>query len=82
MSTGVVQETELPGNLPSPHARWTSKRKLQVMEAVRSGQVPLESVLERYAMSEQEFRIWQQSVDKFGVHGLKVTKFRWRSKTE
>jgi len=35
--------------------------------------LPLSEALERYGLSEEEFDIWRDAVDRHGDQGLKVT---------
>jgi len=44
-----------------------------VVEAVASGLLPLKEALERYSLSEEEFSLWREAVEKHGEGGLKVT---------
>lgn len=60
--------------LPSPNCRWVPSRKLQVVNAVISGRVSLETVLERYNMSPLEFKLWERNVASAGAKGLRVTR--------
>jgi uncharacterized protein DUF1153 len=41
--------------LPTPHQRWTVRRKAAVIEAVRGGWMPIEEVCEFYSISVNEF---------------------------
>src|SRR5665213_264878 len=43
-------------DLPNPGVRWTPDRKALIVNAVRKGVVPLQDVLNRYNMTEREFR--------------------------
>ncbi|MEO6536692.1 MAG: DUF1153 domain-containing protein [Candidatus Paceibacterota bacterium] len=64
-------------DLPPSETRWVSRRKLEVVTAVLSGQVQLEDVLEKYNMTEREFRLWELGFLSAGKKGLMVTKFQW-----
>jgi hypothetical protein len=67
---------ELVPELPRPQQRWTARRKAQVVEAVRGGWVPIEEVCERYNISVDEFLAWERDVDRYGVPGLRATRFQ------
>lgn len=63
--------------LPSPSTRrWTIRRKLGVIEAVRGGWVPIEEVCRIYAISVDEFIAWERDIDQFGVYGLRTTRYQ------
>jgi hypothetical protein len=63
--------------LPSPNTqRWDTKRKAQVVEAVRSGRLSLETACEIYAMSVDEFLAWQSLLDRHGAKGLMATRVK------
>lgn len=42
--------------------RWTQKRKLEVVKAVRSGAIGLDEACARYQLSHEEFYFWCSSV--------------------
>ena len=61
-------------DLPSAETRrWVASRKARVVKAVAFGLIPLKEALERYSLSEEEFEIWRDAVEKHGEKGLKVT---------
>jgi uncharacterized protein DUF1153 len=62
-------------DLPSPDlVRWVIRRKAEVVAAVRGGLLSLEEACSRYRLTVDEFLAWQQSVDRHGLAGLRVTK--------
>ena len=62
-------------NLPSPDTlRWDTKRKAQVVDAVRCGRLTLEQACHIYAMSVDEFLAWQSLFDRYGTKGLMATR--------
>lgn len=62
------------GDLPSEDtARWVASRKAVVVKAVLYGLVTESEMLERYALSEEEFRLWRDAVQAHGDKALKVT---------
>ncbi len=62
--------------LPLPGQRWTVTRKAAVIEAVRGGWVPIEEVCEIYQISVDEFLAWERDIDRYGIHGLRATRFQ------
>ncbi|MCL4065306.1 DUF1153 domain-containing protein [Pseudomonas sp. GX19020] len=67
-------------DLPAPETRrWVASRKATVVRAVAHGLITAEEARERYSLSEEEFRLWCDAVEKHGEKALKVTsiqKFR------
>jgi hypothetical protein len=68
--------------LPSLGQRWTVRRKAAVIEAVRGGWVPIEEVIQLYNLSVDEFLAWERDIDRFGLHGLRSTRFQIYRDTE
>jgi hypothetical protein len=61
-------------DLPAPDTRrWVAHRKAEVVAAVRGGLISLEDACSRYSLSAQEFLGWQQSMDRYGLAGLRAT---------
>ncbi|WP_045389593.1 DUF1153 domain-containing protein [Falsirhodobacter sp. alg1] len=61
-------------NLPPPETtRWVVSRKSVVVKAVMFGLLQRDEALERYALSPEEFDLWQKAVELHGDAGLKVT---------
>ena len=72
----IMTRADLP---PAETRRWVASRKARVVRAVAFGLLPLKEALERYALSEEEFDLWRDAVEKHGEKALKVTaiqKFR------
>ena len=67
-------------DLPSPDTRrWVASRKSKVVKAVLYGLISRADAMERYALSDEEFRLWREAVEIHGDSALKVTtlqKFR------
>jgi hypothetical protein len=62
-------------HLPAPNTqRWVTRRKAQVVAAVRSGLLTFEEACERYRLSEEEFKTWIMLLDNHGVRGLRATR--------
>lgn len=62
--------------LPNAHQRWTVRRKAMVVGAVRGGWIPIEEVCAVYSISVDEFLAWERDLDRYGVHGLRTTRYQ------
>ncbi len=61
-------------DLPPPNTkRWVTRRKAEVVSAVRGGLLSLEDACSRYLLSLEEFESWRRSVDLYGLAGLRAT---------
>jgi len=67
---------DLVPELPGPSQRWTVARKAMVIRAVRGGWVPIEEAVEMYSISVDEFLAWERDLDRYGVPGLRTTRFQ------
>jgi len=63
-------ETELPA---LNARRWTIRRKVAVLRALRSGALTLEQARERYALSVEEIGAWERDLERHGRSGLRAT---------
>jgi Protein of unknown function (DUF1153) len=66
----VLSRADLP---PADTRRWVASRKAVVVRAVQYGLIPESEALERYALSEEEFGLWRDTVATHGEKALKVT---------
>ena len=66
----VLTRADLP---PADTRRWVASRKAVVVRAVIHGLIAEAEALERYALSEEEFSLWRQAVERHGDKALKVT---------
>lgn len=66
----IMTRADLP---PAETRRWVASRKARVVKAVAFGLLPLKEALERYALSEEEFALWRDAMEKHGEKALKVT---------
>ena len=73
---------DLVPELPSITKRWTVRRKATVVEAVRGGWVPLEAVCRQYQLSVDEFMAWERDIDRYGIPGLRTTRYQIYRQTE
>ena len=64
-------------DLPPPDTkRWVSRRKAEVVVAVRQGLLTLEEACARYNLSAEEFLSWERMIDQHGLPGLRVTRLQ------
>jgi len=64
-------------DLPPPHTtRWVSRRKAEVVTAVRQGLLTLEEACRRYDLSVEEFMSWQRLIASHGIRGLRATRLQ------
>lgn len=64
-------------DLPPPDTkRWVSRRKAEVVTAVRCGLLTLEDACRRYNLSVEEFLSWQRLIESHGVPGLRATRLQ------
>ncbi len=66
----ILSRADLP---PADTRRWVASRKAIVVKAVLYGLIPQPEALERYALSEEEFALWRDAVEKHGEKALRVT---------
>ena len=64
-------------DLPPPGIRrWVTRRKAEVVAAVRGGLLTRNEACERYALSEEELAGWSRLYDEFGTKGLRTTRLQ------
>ena len=57
-------------DLPPPNTRrWVVRRKAAVVTAVRTGRITLEEALQRYQLTEEEYRSWERAFEQHGQIG-------------
>lgn len=61
---------------PADTRRWVARRKAEVVVAVRGGLISLEDACDRYALTVEEFLSWERAIKKFGLPGLRATRFQ------
>ena len=61
---------------PANTRRWVSRRKAEVVAAVRGGLLSLEEACQRYKLTVEEFLSWQASIDEYGLAGLRTTRIQ------
>lgn len=76
----VIGPTGAPltlNDLPPPNTqRWVIRRKAEVVAAVRGGLLSLDDACDRYGLTNEEFLAWQQSIDRYGMAGLRTTRIQ------
>ena len=76
----VIGPTGAPltlADLPPPNTqRWVIRRKAEVVAAVRGGLLTLDEACARYSLTNEEFLTWQQSIDRYGMPGLRTTRLQ------
>ena len=64
-------------DLPPPNTRrWVVRRKAAVITAVRAGRITLEEALQRYQLTEEEYRSWERAFEQYGLPGLRSTRLQ------
>lgn len=64
-------------DLPPPGTtRWVVRRKAAVVAGVRAGLLTLDEACDRYRLSVEEFLSWQNTIDRHGERGLRVTRLK------
>ena len=64
-------------DLPPPNTRrWVSRRKAEVVAAVRQGLLSLTDACKRYNLTEEEFLSWTRLIDRHGMRGLRTTRLQ------
>ena len=64
-------------DLPPPDTvRWVTRRKAEVVCAVRRGLLSIEEACRRYMLTLEEFLSWQASVGQHGIAGLRTTRIQ------
>jgi hypothetical protein len=68
--------------LPRADQRWTVQRKAAVVEAVHGGWVPIDEACVLYNISSDEFVAWERDLGRYGVPGLRTTRYQIYRDTE
>lgn len=61
---------------PSETQRWVIRRKAEVVAAVHGGLLTLDDACDRYRLTSEEFTAWEQSIDRYGMAGLRTTRLQ------
>jgi hypothetical protein len=64
-------------DLPPPGIkRWVTRRKAEVVAAVRGGLLTIDDACRRYELTSEEFAGWERLYDRHGVKGLRTTRLQ------
>ncbi|MEL7129418.1 MAG: DUF1153 domain-containing protein [Pseudomonadota bacterium] len=64
-------------DLPPPGIkRWVTRRKAEVVAAVKGGLLTQEDACERYGLSDEEFAGWVRLYTHHGAKGLRTTRIQ------
>ena len=64
-------------DLPPPTLkRWVTRRKAEVVMAVRTGLIGLDEACARYNITVEELLSWQRLLDDHGLLGLRITRLQ------
>jgi len=64
-------------DLPSPGIkRWVTRRKAEVVAAVRGGLLTEDDACRRYELTKEEFGGWERLYERHGVKGLRTTRLQ------
>ena len=69
----VLTLADLP---PTNTKRWVTRRKAELVAAVRGGLLSLQEACDRYALTIDEFLSWQTTLDRHGLPGLRATRLQ------
>jgi hypothetical protein len=56
--------------------RWVTRRKAEVVAAVRGGLLSVEDACGRYELSKEEYAGWERLFERHGVKGLRTTRLQ------
>ena len=56
--------------------RWVVRRKAEVLAAIHGGLLTAADACSRYGISPEELELWQRSLDRAGIAGLRVTRIQ------
>jgi Protein of unknown function (DUF1153) len=76
MAGAAIHDTGASSEPAPSNRRWTVRRKAAIVEAVRSGRVSLDAICQAYKLSIEEFLAWERDMDRYGVPGLRATRYQ------
>ena len=82
MAGAAIHDTGASSEPAPSNRRWTVRRKAAIVEAVRSGRVPLDAICQAYKLSIEEFLAWERDMDRYGVPGLRATRYQIYRQTD
>lgn len=57
-------------------ARYTAKRKAQIIAQVHNGEITRDEACKRHNITAEEFEGWCKSLDRAGQQGLRITRLQ------
>lgn len=60
----------------TPVNRYTPKRKALILDAIAGKAISTEEVRALYQISREELASWQKHDDRFGMQGLRTTRYQ------
>ncbi len=61
---------------PTGTLRWVSRRKAEVVAAVRGGLLTIDEACSRYRLTLEEYESWCRAVERSGLPGLRITRLQ------
>ncbi len=68
-----AQEYPLEDLPPAGTRHWVPRYKAAVVAAVGAGALSMEEARRRYLLSEEEFESWRDTIDRYGIIGLRMS---------
>jgi len=73
LESSPAEDLAVSDDLPPPNTRrWVVRRKAAVVIAVRA----LAEALQRYQLTEEEYRSWERAFEQHGLAGLRSTRIQ------
>jgi len=79
---GAAKHRSRASSAAPSHELWTVRRKAAIVKAVRGGRVSLDEVCRIYKLSIEEFLAWERDMDRYGVPGLRATRYQIYRQTD
>ena len=79
---GAAKHRSRASSAAPSHERWTVRRKAAIVKAVGGGRVSLNEVCRTYKLSIEEFLAWERDMDRYGVPGLRATRYQIYRQTD
>jgi hypothetical protein len=73
LETGEADIVSLQDLPPAGTRHWVPRYKAAVVAAVNAGVLSLDDARRRYLLSEEEFESWRDTIDRYGVVGLRMS---------
>jgi len=79
---GAPKRSSRASSAAPSRERWTVRRKAAIVKAVGGGRVSLDEVCRTYKLSIEEFLAWERDMDRYGVPGLRATRYQIYRQTD